>query len=125
MLEWSRSHHAVDGLVQLHTEGGPELAEAFRHWPGKPGAGGWQASSALLERNRIAELMPLGVVAGLFADDTADPRALGLFLGRYGLTGLDPTELAAWYNDASASVMTTLSPEQLPDRSADRERHRR
>lgn len=112
VLEWSRSHHAVDGLVQLHTEGGPELAEAFRHW--LAGRSGRLAKplSALLERNRIAELMPLGVVAGLFADDTADPRALGLFLGRYGLTGLDPTELAAWYNDASASVMTTLSPEQ-------------
>lgn len=111
VLEWSRSHHAVDGLVRLHTEGGPELAESFRHW--LAGRSGRLAKplSALLERNRIAELMPLGVVAGLFADDT-DPRALGLFLGRYGLTGLDPTDLAAWYNDASASVMTTLSPEQ-------------
>jgi hypothetical protein len=112
VLEWSRSHHAVDGLVRLQTEGGPELTEAFRHW--LAGRSGRLAKplSALLERNRIAELMPLGVVAGLFADDKADPRALGLFLGRYGLTGLDPTDLAAWYNDASSSVMTTLSPEQ-------------
>ena len=112
VLEWSRSHHAVDGLVRLHTDGGPELAEAFRHWLAGQSGRLAKPLSALLERNRIAELMPLGVVAGLFADDAADPRALGLFLGRYGLTGLDPTDLAAWYNDASASVMTTLSPEQ-------------
>ena len=112
VLEWSRSHHAVDGLVRLQSESGPELAEAFRHW--LTGRSGRLAKplSALLGRNRIPDLLPLGVVAGLFAGDHADPRALGLFLGRYGLDGLEPTDLAAWYADASAAVMTTLSPEQ-------------
>lgn len=112
VLEWSRSHYAVDGLVRLQSEGGPELAEAFRHWLTSRSGRLTKPLSALLERNRIVDLVPLGVVAGLFAGDHADPRALGLFLGRYGLDGLEPTDLAAWYADASAALMTTLSPEQ-------------
>lgn len=42
VLEWSRSHHAVDGLVRLHTEGARNSLR--RSATGLPaGAGGWRS----------------------------------------------------------------------------------
>ena len=113
VLEWTRSEHAVNDLVRLRADGGAELAEAFSHWlAGRTGRLG-RPLAALWQSNRVDELVPLGVVAGLFDNaDHSDSVNLGIFLGRYGLTGLSPEDRTAWYAEAKALVTTSLSPQQ-------------
>jgi len=113
VLEWSRSQYALDGLVRLRAEGGEQLAAAVYRWLAARSGRLATPLAALLAGERIGDLVPLGVVAGLFTDAAAsDTVALGLFLGRYNLKGLTPEDIAGWYDDASGAVMTTLSPEQ-------------
>ncbi|EUA08684.1 pglZ domain protein [Mycobacterium xenopi 4042] len=53
--------------------------------------------------------MPLGIVAGLFSQARHDAKALGVFLGRYGLTSLTPADLGAWYVNARGLVTNALT----------------
>ena len=62
----------------------------------------------LAASDRLADLVPLGLLAGLFTDPGSD-LARGLFLGRYGLTGLSNEDLAAWHDDSSGLVIGTLT----------------
>jgi hypothetical protein len=113
ILEWSRSQQATDGLAQLRAVGGPELTDAFSSW--LTGRAGQLARplAALWDAERITILVPLGVVAGLFcSDDTAGGVALGVFLGRFGLSGLGRDELHAWYTAARGLLTNTLSTQQ-------------
>lgn len=59
---------------------------------------------------RITELVPLGVVAGLF--DESDGKALGVFLGSYGLSDLDAEDLGSWYQDTRGLVTNSLNAQQ-------------
>lgn len=113
VLEWSRSQQAIDGLARLAESGGTDLVSAFQAW--LAGRAGRLAAplTALLGAGRIADLVPLGVVAGLFgADNPAHAVALGVFLGRYGLEGLDRDVLPAWHSSARGLVTTSLSTQQ-------------
>ncbi len=113
ILEWSRSQQAAGGLVQLQASGGAELTTAFRTW--LTGRAGRLARplAAMLDSGRINDLVPLGVVAGLFGqEDASNAVALGVFLGRYGLSGLTRDDLAAWYTDARGLVTNSLSAQQ-------------
>lgn len=113
ILEWSRSNLATENLARLRADGGTELTDAFTSW--LAGRSGRLAGplTALLKHNRISDLVPLGVVAGVFADD--DPstlKALGGFLVRYDLDGLSTEGLAAWHADVRGLVTASLSAAQ-------------
>ncbi|OBJ70980.1 BREX-2 system phosphatase PglZ [Mycobacterium sp. 1274756.6] len=114
ILEWSRSQEAVDGLVRLSADGGADLAVVFRAW--LAGRAGRLATplAALLEAGRIAELVPLGVVAGLFGADSvaANGVGLGFFLSRCSLTSLDQDVLDAWYTATRGLVINSLGEPQ-------------
>lgn len=113
VLEWSRSQQAIDGLAQLADSGGTELVVAFDAW--LAGRAGRLAGplTAMLDAGRITDLVPLGVVAGVFcSDDTAvDTFVLGRFLERFGLGGLDPDDLKAWYTNARGLLTNFLEPQ--------------
>lgn len=110
VLEWSRSQDVADGLVTLSTSGGPELANAFQAWLAGRTVRLRGPVNALLASNRIADLVPLGVVAGLFGE--SDGKALGVFLGHYGLSDLDVEDLKSWYQDTRGLVTNSLNPQQ-------------
>lgn len=63
--------------------------------------------AALLQSQRITELVPLGLLAGLVTDPTSTLER-GLFLGEYGLRRLDIEDLEAWHDDTSGLVVGTL-----------------
>jgi hypothetical protein len=109
VLEWSRSPQAADGLARLRATAGGELTAAFGSWLAGRAGPLARPLTALLE----SDLVPLGVVAGLFGNgDASTAVAQGLFLGRYGLQALTPDDLAAWYTDARGLVTNSLSAQQ-------------
>jgi len=111
VLEWSRAPATPDTLIELRSAGGPELTAAFQTWlAGRCGRLA-RPLTTLLDTDRITDLVPLGVVAGLFGGgDTAE--ALGEFRGRYGLSGLPAEDLAAWSASAEGLLTRSLSPDQ-------------
>lgn len=108
VLEWSRSSHATTKLAELRAHG--ELTAVFTAWLAERSGKLSGPVSVLLASERIADLVPLGVVAGLF--DQSEDRALGVFLGRYGLTTLSTDDLQDWYTHARGLVTTSLTAEQ-------------
>lgn len=110
ILEWSRSLSAPTNLVDLRARGGAELTAAVATWLASRAGQLAKPLAALLEAERITDLVPLGVVAGLFCQDdgSGDAVALGVFLGRYGLTGLSTEDLQAWYTSARGLLTTAL-----------------
>ncbi|OLP01887.1 alkaline phosphatase [Mycolicibacterium porcinum] len=110
ILEWSRSPAAPAHLVDLQARGGAELAAAVSAWLTDKSGQLKKPLAALLKSDRITDLVPLGVVAGLFCPDdgSGDAVALGVFLGRYGLTGLKTEDLHAWYTSARGLLTTAL-----------------
>ena len=113
VLEWSRSQEATECLEQLRASGGTELTAAFRAWLAGRAGRLARPLTALLQSGRINDLVPLGVVAGLFCqDNTSNAVALGVFLGRFGLSGLDLDDLEAWYTGARGLVTNSLNAPQ-------------
>ncbi|OBA59852.1 alkaline phosphatase [Mycobacterium sp. 1100029.7] len=113
ILEWSRSADTPAHLADLRARGGADLFDATAAWLGSRAGLLSQPLTALLAAGRINELVPLGVVAGLFCqDDNTHAQALGMFLGRYGLTNLAPAGLQAWYTSARGLVTTALKDPQ-------------
>ncbi len=112
VLEWSRSPNAGDNLIEVRSAGGPALTAAFQTWlAGRCGRLA-RPLTALLDTDRFTELLPLGVVAGLFGEDTDTARALGVFVGRYRLNDLSPEDLSAWSNTATGLLTRSLSTDQ-------------
>lgn len=108
VLEWSRSAHAATGLTELRVHG--ELAAVLTGWLAERAGKLAGPVTALLNANRVADLVPLGVVAGLFCQpDGADAVALGKFLGRYDLSA---DGLEDWYTHARGLVTTSLAADQ-------------
>lgn len=108
VLEWSRSPGISAGLAELRAH--PELAAVVTAWLAHRSGKLAGAVTALLNADRIADLIPLGVVAGLFCQpDSADAVALGKFLERYDL---DADHLDDWYSHARGLVTTSLAPDQ-------------
>jgi len=120
ILEWSRSQQAVNSLIRLRDVAGDELSDAFGAWLAGRSGRLARPITALLNGERIADLVPLGVIAGLFATlDPATAEARGTFLGHYSLAGLTAEELAAWYANAHALVAHSLTePRTVLDRAA-------
>jgi hypothetical protein len=112
VLEWSRSPRAAESLIELRSAGGAELAAAFQAWLVERCGRLARPLTALLDTDRVAELVPLGVVAGLFNEGGDTAVALGVFLGRYGLSGLSTEDLTAWSNSASGLLTRSLSTNQ-------------
>lgn len=108
VLEWSRSSQAAANLTELRVHA--ELASVVSAWLAERAGKLAGPVTALLKADRVADLVPLGVVAGLFCQpDNADSLALGRFLGRYELTG---DGLEDWYSHARGLVTTSLAPDQ-------------
>ncbi len=110
VLEWSRSSDVTERIASFTATGGPELCAAFYRW--LAGRSGRLAGpvSALLPAGRISELVPLGIVAGVF--DGSESVALGKFLLRSGLSDLSADGLQVWYQDTHGLVTNSLKPEQ-------------
>lgn len=109
ILEWSRTDFAAEELAHLQTAGGAVLTEAFGAWLADRAGRLASPVRILLRTGRIADLVPLGVVAGLFVDtDSPSDRTLGVFLGRNGLDELTTDELTAWYADTRSLLTNTL-----------------
>jgi len=112
VLEWSCSPHASENLIDLRSTGGAELSAAFQTWLAERCGRLAGPLTALLDTGRVNELVPLGVVAGLFGEGADTARAHGHFLGRYGLSALSDDDLSAWSNSAGGLVTRSLSPDQ-------------
>lgn len=110
ILEWSRRTDAADDVARLRAVGGPDVVAATSAWLAERAGRLGPAVSALLAGGRIADLVPLGLVAGVLGTDAELAR--GLFLGRYGLGALGPDDLAAWYHDAAGLVVGSLTDSQ-------------
>jgi hypothetical protein len=113
ILEWSRSADTPAHLIDLKARGGTELFDATVAWLGSRAGLLVEPLTALLAAGRINDMVPLGVVAGLFCQDQpADPKALGMFLGHYGLTSLSTDALSTWYTNARGLVTNALKDPQ-------------
>lgn len=110
VLEWSRSADVIDRLATLSASGGPELGSAFQTWLAGRTRSLHGPVAALLAAGRITDLVPLGVVAGLFSE--SEGVSLGLFLGRFGLNGLSREDLGSWYRDTRGLLTNSLSTQQ-------------
>lgn len=109
VLEWSRSAQAIANLAELRTHA--ELSSVVTAWLAERAGKLAGPVTALLKSGRIADLIPLGVVAGLFCQPDADPLALGRFLERYGLSSVSTGDLQEWYTHARGLVTTSLASE--------------
>ncbi|OOL32426.1 alkaline phosphatase [Rhodococcus rhodochrous] len=107
ILEWSRRPDVTDNLARLRADGGTEVTQAVAAWLAERAGRLSKPVAALLKAQRITELVPLGLVAGLFSDPTTHLK-LGVFLGRSGLDSLSADDLAAWYDDTSGLVVGSL-----------------
>ncbi|WP_245687842.1 BREX-2 system phosphatase PglZ [Rhodococcus phenolicus] len=104
VLEWSRRSGIAVVLDRLRTDGSAELVAATSAWIAERAGRLAKSVAALLKSGRIADLVPLGLIAGLFAgSDSA--LALGKFLGTFGLTDLTADDLVAWNDDTSGFVI--------------------
>ena len=110
VLEWSRSADVSERVSALHVSGGQELSVGFHAWLSDRARRLAKPVAALLEADRIADLVPLGVVAGVF--DDASELALGKFLMRSGLAELPAEDLRSWYQDTRGLVINSLNSAQ-------------
>ena len=110
VLEWSRSSDVSERVLALHVSGGRELSAGFHAWLSDRAGRLAKPVAALLDADRIADLVPLGVVAGVF--DDASELALGKFLMRSGLAELPAEDLHSWYQDTRGLVINSLNPSQ-------------
>jgi hypothetical protein len=109
VLEWSRSPGAVDDVVHLRATAGSDFTAAFSAWLAGRSGRLARPLTSLLDTDRIRDLVPLGLVAGLLTrNDTVVAEAKGKFLASYSLAGLTPDDLTAWYSDASGLVTNAL-----------------
>ncbi|NKS26555.1 BREX-2 system phosphatase PglZ [Rhodococcus hoagii] len=115
ILEWSRRTGVVDDLARLRADGGADLSAAVTAWLAERAGRLGAAVAALLNSDRIADLVPLGLVAGVLvpndshSDGQGAELARGLFLGRYSLAGLGVDELGAWHQDTAGLVVGSLT----------------
>ncbi|MFD6893265.1 BREX-2 system phosphatase PglZ [Rhodococcus sp. NPDC060086] len=108
ILEWSRRPGVTEDLARLRSDGGAEVVTAVTTWLAERAGRLGKPVAALLQSQRITELVPLGLLAGLFTDPASNLER-GMFLGHYGLRGLEDADLAAWHDDTSGLVVGTLT----------------
>lgn len=110
VLEWSLRPQVRNDLGTLAGAGGPLVMAAAGEWlAGKSGRLN-NAVRSLLAGQKIAEVVPLGLVVGLVADGRPGTElAQGKLFGRYDLDGLDSGDLQAWFHDAAGLVVGQLT----------------
>src|SRR5207302_651338 len=101
VFEWSTHPQATERLAEFRDEVGDALADALIDWLARRCGLVEDPVRTLLRAGRVADLVPLGLIAGLLTDDAdGSALALGLLRGKYGLGQLARDTLAAWYTDA-------------------------
>ncbi|WP_280274519.1 BREX-2 system phosphatase PglZ [Nocardia wallacei] len=114
VLEWSLRPDAAADFATLQNQGGPELTVAVRSWLAERSGRLEPIVTSLLKTGKIAELVPLGLVASVIVPGSpAGLMALGELKGRYGLTSLSHEDLRDWSRDAAGLV--TGPKDTMPD----------
>ncbi|GAA5071923.1 BREX-2 system phosphatase PglZ [Nocardia iowensis] len=110
VLEWSLRPGADHGLRILDTVGGAELSAAVTGWLAQRCGRVRRPVAALLTPDLVADLLPLGLIAGLFDGSSGADRSLGHFESTYRLRGITLEELRAWYDDTTAVLTGVVHP---------------
>ena len=119
VLEWSTRPDATARLADLRELAGDALADAVADWIAQRCGLMERPVRTVLQAGRIADLVPLGLIAGLLTDDDSETvRAAGVFQGKFGFGQLSKDILAAWHVDA-ADIVTQLLDRELARRVAD------
>lgn len=109
VLEWSYRSGAQRKWASLCQTSGAELCAPFADWLAERAGRLGGPVRALLDGEQIDRLIPLGIVAGLFAEETSgSERGLGLFHGKFSLQAVTRSELAEWSRQASALLTSTM-----------------
>lgn len=114
VLEWSMRADATDLLAQLRKIVPDPLTDALIVWiAGRCGLLA-RAVQTLLMSGRIGDLLPLGLIVGLLADDRPHlAHAAGVIQGRYGFGYLSNEALRSWRDEATDLVTHVLSREAV------------
>ncbi|MFR9751682.1 BREX-2 system phosphatase PglZ [Nocardia sp. 004] len=110
VLEWSLHPNTGHDLRILDTVGGTELTAAVTDWLAQRCGRVRRPVAALLTPELVADLLPLGLIAGLFDGRSGADRSLGHFESTYQLRGITTEELRAWYDDTSAVLTGVIHP---------------
>jgi hypothetical protein len=114
ILEWSRHSGVAAQVAELATAGGPVLFAAFTDWLGERSGRLGRVVSSLLRSGRIADLVPLGLIAGLFdSQQPGSELARGLFLGRFELGAPSLGDLSGWYQDSAGLLTRSLTTREI------------
>ena len=109
VLEWSLRRDVVDDLAHLRSTGGAAVMASVTAWLAERSGRLGSVVSKLLAADRIGDLVPLGLVAGLMVGQAPGRElARGLFLGHYTLDGLTESDLVNWSDDAAGLVIGQL-----------------
>ncbi len=111
VLEWSLRRDLSDDLAHLRAVGGPAVMASITAWLADRAGRLGPVVERLLAADRVGDLVPLGLVAGLMVGDAPGRElARGLFLGTYTLDGLTEPDLVNWSDDAAGLVIGQLDP---------------
>lgn len=116
VLEWSLNPSSPAALADLRAAVGDSLTDSVIDWLAERCGSASDPVRTLLREGRVFDLVPLGLIAGLFSsDDPAVARAVGHFEGTYRLGRMRPEVLKAWHADAVGLTTQTL-PEDVARR---------
>lgn len=119
VLEWSTHPEATGRIADFRDLVGDGLADALTDWIAQRCGLVEPPVRTLLRAGRVADLVPLGLLAGLLTDDDSETmRAVGVFQGRYGFGQLSKDTLAAWHADA-VGLVSKLSDREMVLRLAE------
>lgn len=112
VFEWSAHPRATARLADFRDEVGDALADALIDWIARRCGLVEYPVRTLLRAGRVADLVPLGLIAGLLTDDAdGTALALGVLRGKYGFGQPTKDTLTAWYTDAAGLVTHALDRE--------------
>lgn len=112
VLEWSVRSPADEALRRMRAAGGEQLAAAVFGWLAQRSGRIGRVVRALADGGRLAELVPLGLIAGVLSEpDSGVEKARGKLDERYGLD-LDADALDAWHDAATMGMNTLFEPER-------------
>lgn len=115
ILQWSRHPDSADKLRELESVGGSELTSAFGNWLAHRAGDVAAPTEALLASDKLAALVPLGLIVGLFDNSGAGQRAQGLVAGTYNLHRLSTQDLENWSAACSGLFARTSGPQRSVD----------
>lgn len=114
VLSWSARSDSTGLLAELRNCAGDALADAVIDWLAQRCGQAAEPVRSLLQAGRVADIVPLGVLAGLLSSaEQASSRAAGQFEGTYRLGRLSVDVLAAWYSEVTGLMAYSLPPERF------------